>query len=214
MSDNGNIASPELRNDDVLLDVQHLTKLFAAETNFFGKATSYVHAVDDVSFQIKRGEAFGLVGESGCGKTTVGKMLVNLLRPTSGKIIFDGKDLTAMKDSERKSYCKDIQLIFQDPYASLNPRMRIGDIIAEPMIANNIVPKDKVEARVNELLGCVGLANYMRNRYPHEFSGGQRQRVGIARALAVNPKLIVCDEPVCRARRLHSGSGSQLARRS
>ena len=196
MSDNGNIASPELRNDDVLLDVQHLTKLFAAETNFFGKATSYVHAVDDVSFQIKRGEAFGLVGESGCGKTTVGKMLVNLLRPTSGKIIFDGKDLTAMKDSERKSYCKDIQLIFQDPYASLNPRMRIGDIIAEPMIANNIVPKDKVEARVNELLECVGLANYMRNRYPHEFSGGQRQRVGIARALAVNPKLIVCDEPV------------------
>ena len=166
MSDNGNIASPELRNDDVLLDVQHLTKLFAAETNFFGKATSYVHAVDDVSFQIKRGEAFGLVGESGCGKTTVGKMLVNLLRPTSGKIIFDGKDLTAMKDSERKSYCKDIQLIFQDPYASLNPRMRIGDIIAEPMIANNIVPKDKVEARVNELLECVGLANYMRNRYP------------------------------------------------
>ena len=123
-------------------------------------------------------------------------MLVNLLRPTSGKIIFDGKDLTAMKDSERKSYCKDIQLIFQDPYASLNPRMRIGDIIAEPMIANNIVPKDKVEARVNELLECVGLANYMRNRYPHEFSGGQRQRVGIARALAVNPKLIVCDEPV------------------
>ena len=180
----------------MLLDVQHLTKLFAAETNFFGKATSYVHAVDDVSFQIKRGEAFGLVGESGCGKTTVGKMLVNLLRPTSGKIIFDGKDLTAMKDSERKSYCKDIQLIFQDPYASLNPRMRIGDIIAEPMIANNIVPKDKVEARVNELLECVGLANYMRNRYPHEFSGGQRQRVGIARALAVNPKLIVCDEPV------------------
>ena len=172
MSDNGNIASPELRNDDVLLDVQHLTKLFAAETNFFGKATSYVHAVDDVSFQIKRGEAFGLVGESGCGKTT------------------------AMKDSERKSYCKDIQLIFQDPYASLNPRMRIGDIIAEPMIANNIVPKDNVEARVNELLECVGLANYMRNRYPHEFSGGQRQRVGIARALAVNPKLIVCDEPV------------------
>ena len=196
MNDNGTIASPEQRNDDVLLDVQHLTKLFAAETNFFGKATSYVHAVDDVSFQIKRGEAFGLVGESGCGKTTVGKMLVNLLRPTSGKIIFDGKDLTAMKDSERKNYCKDIQLIFQDPYASLNPRMRIGDIIAEPMITNNIVPKDKVEARVNELLECVGLANYMRNRYPHEFSGGQRQRVGIARALAVNPKLIVCDEPV------------------
>lgn len=183
-------------NNDVLLDVQHLTKYFAAETNFFGKATSRVHAVEDVSFQIHKGEAFGLVGESGCGKTTVGKMLVNLLTPTSGKIIFDGHDLTAMKPAERKTYAKDIQLIFQDPYASLNPRMRIGDIIAEPIITNNLLPKDQVEDRVNELLECVGLANYMRNRYPHEFSGGQRQRVGIARALAVNPKLIVCDEPV------------------
>ena len=153
-------------------------------------------AVEDVSFQIRKGEAFGLVGESGCGKTTVGKMLVNLLKPTSGKIVFDGKELTAMKPAERKQYCKDIQLIFQDPYASLNPRMRIGDIIAEPIITNNILPKDQVEDRVNELLERVGLANYMRNRYPHEFSGGQRQRVGIARALAVNPKLIVCDEPV------------------
>ena len=173
---------------DILLDVQHLTKRFAADTNFFGKATSYVQAVDDVSFQIRKGEAFGLVGESGCGKTTVGKMLVNLLKPTSGKIVFDGKELTAMKPAERKQYCKDIQLIFQDPYASLNPRMRIGDIIAEPIITNNILPKDQVEDRVNELLERVGLANYMRNRYPHEFSGGQRQRVGIARALAVEPE--------------------------
>lgn len=181
---------------DILLEVQHLTKRFPADTNFFGKATSYVQAVDDVSFFIRKGEAFGLVGESGCGKTTIGKMLVNLITPTSGKIIFDGKDLTAMDKNERKNYCKDIQLIFQDPYASLNPRMRVGDIIAEPMITNNVVPKDQVEKRVNELLECVGLANYMRNRYPHEFSGGQRQRVGIARALAVNPKLIVCDEPV------------------
>ena len=197
MSDNGTIASPELRNDDVLLDVQHLTKLFAAETNFFGKATSYVHAVDDVSFQIKRGEAFGLVGESGCGKTTVGKMLVNLLRPTSGKIIFDGKDLTAMKDSERKSYCKDIQLIFQDPYASLNPRMRIADIIAEPIdIAGIYKTREERDARVEEIMQAVGLDLAFKYRYPHEFSGGQRQRVGIARALAVNPKLIVCDEPV------------------
>ena len=179
---------------DILLDVQHLTKRFAADTNFFGKATSYVQAVDDVSFQIRKGEAFGLVGESGCGKTTVGKMLVNLLKPTSGKIVFDGKELTAMKPAERKQYCKDIQLIFQDPYASLNPRMRIGDIIAEPIITNNILPKDQVEDRVNELLERVGLANYMRNRYPHEFSGGQRQRVGIARALIMNPKLIIADE--------------------
>lgn len=200
MSDNvqapTDTASASVPEQDILLDVQHLTKRFAAETNFFGHATSHVQAVDDVSFHIRKGEAFGLVGESGCGKTTVGKMLVNLLRPTSGKIIFDGKDLTVMKQAERKTYCKDIQLIFQDPYASLNPRMRIGDIIAEPIITNNILPKDQVEDRVNELLERVGLANYMRNRYPHEFSGGQRQRVGIARALAVNPKLIVCDEPV------------------
>ena len=186
-------AAPE---QDVLLDVRHLTKRFAAETNFFGRATSYVQAVDDVSFQIRRGEAFGLVGESGCGKTTVGKMLVNLLRPTSGTIVFDGQDLTAMKPKERKKLCRDIQLIFQDPYASLNPRMRVGDIIAEPILTNKLLPKDQVEDRVNELLECVGLANYMRNRYPHEFSGGQRQRIGIARALAVKPKLIVCDEPV------------------
>ena len=180
---------------DILLDVQHLTKRFAADTNFFGKATSYVQAVDDVSFQIRKGEAFGLVGESGCGKTTVGKMLVNLLKPTSGKIVFDGKELTAMKPAERKQYCKDIQLIFQDPYASLNPRMRIGDIIAEPIITNNILPKDQVEDRVNELLERVGLANYMRNRYPHEFSGGQRQRVGIARAYASESDIMLMDEP-------------------
>lgn len=195
-SNAGASAQADAPEQDILLDVQHLTKRFAADTNFFGRATSYVQAVDDVSFQIRKGEAFGLVGESGCGKTTVGKMLVNLLRPTSGTITFDGLELTAMKPAERKQYCKDIQLIFQDPYASLNPRMRIGDIIAEPIITNNILPKDQVEDRVNELLERVGLANYMRNRYPHEFSGGQRQRVGIARALAVNPKLIVCDEPV------------------
>lgn len=182
--------------NEVLLDVQHLTKHFPADSDFFGRTTSYVQAVDDVSFQIRKGEAFGLVGESGCGKTTVGKMLVNLLRPTSGTILFEGKDLTAMKPAERKKYARDIQLIFQDPYASLNPRMRAGDIIAEPILTNKLLPRNKVEDRVNELLEHVGLANYMRNRYPHEFSGGQRQRVGIARALAVNPKLIVCDEPV------------------
>lgn len=189
-------SAPRAHDSDILLDVSHLTKRFAASSNFFGKTTSHVVAVDDVSFTIRRGEAFGLVGESGCGKTTVGKMLVNLLRPSSGKIIFDGQDLTAMKPAERKRFCKDIQLIFQDPYASLNPRMRVGDIVAEPLITNKILPHNQVEERVNELLECVGLANYMRNRYPHEFSGGQRQRIGIARALAVEPKLIVCDEPV------------------
>ncbi|MCL1846634.1 MAG: ATP-binding cassette domain-containing protein [Coriobacteriia bacterium] len=183
-------------NSDILVDVQHLTKRFASDTSRIRRTRSYVQAVSDVSFQIKRGEAFGLVGESGCGKTTIGKMLVNLIRPTSGSIFFDGVDLAALKPAERKPYCRDIQMIFQDPYSSLNPRMRVGDIIAEPIITNKLLPKNQVEDRINELLEHVGLANYARNRYPHEFSGGQRQRIGIARALAMNPKLIICDEPV------------------
>ncbi|AGA68017.1 oligopeptide/dipeptide ABC transporter, ATP-binding protein [Desulfitobacterium dichloroeliminans LMG P-21439] len=181
---------------EVLLDIQNLSKHFSVGSNFFGKTVSLLKAVDEVSFTIQKGEAFGLVGESGCGKTTLGKVIVNLHSPTSGKMIFEGKDLTALKENERRAYCKDIQMIFQDPYASLNPRMTVGDIIAEPIIINNLLPANKVEERVTYLLNCVGLAQHQRNRYPHEFSGGQRQRVGIARALAVEPKLIVCDEPV------------------
>lgn len=183
-------------NDEVLIDIQHLYKYFTVDTNFFGKPTSILKAVDDVSFQIKKGECFGLVGESGCGKSTIGKMLVDLYTPTKGKIIFNGTDLTALPKKERRKYCKDIQLIFQDPYASLNPRMTVGDIIAEPILINNLRPKNEIEERVGYLLNCVGLASNYRNRYPHEFSGGQRQRIGIARALAAEPKLIVCDEPV------------------
>lgn len=183
-------------SDEVLLEVQHLKKYFPVKKNFFGKTTSVLKAVDDISFQIKKGEAFGLVGESGCGKSTIGKMIVNLYTPTSGKILYNGVDLTALSKAERRKYCKDIQLIFQDPYASLNPRMTVGDIIAEPILINHLRPKNEVEKRVGELLNCVGLSESYRNRYPYEFSGGQRQRVGIARALAVEPKLIVCDEPV------------------
>lgn len=179
-----------------LIEVQHLTKSFVADTDFFGRPTSFVQAVDDVSFTIRRGEAFGLVGESGCGKTTIGKMICGLLKPTSGQILFEGRDITALGQRDRRAMCRDIQLVFQDPYASLNPRMTIGKIIAEPILTNKILPKDQVDDRVDELLELVGLAPYMKNRYPHEFSGGQRQRVGIARALALNPKLIVCDEPV------------------
>lgn len=179
-----------------LIEVQHLTKSFVADTDFFGRPTSFVQAVDDVSFTIRRGEAFGLVGESGCGKTTIGKMICGLLKPTSGQILFEGSDITALSQRDRRAMCRDIQLVFQDPYASLNPRMTIGKIIAEPILTNKILPKEKVDDRVDELLELVGLAPYMKNRYPHEFSGGQRQRVGIARALALNPKLIVCDEPV------------------
>lgn len=179
-----------------LIEVQHLTKSFVADTDFFGRPTSFVQAVDDVSFTIRRGEAFGLVGESGCGKTTIGKMICGLLKPTSGQILFEGSDITALSQRDRRAMCRDIQLVFQDPYASLNPRMTIGKIIAEPILTNKILPKEKVDDRVDELLELVGLAPYMKSRYPHEFSGGQRQRVGIARALALNPKLIVCDEPV------------------
>lgn len=179
-----------------LVQIKNLKKYFTIEHDFLGHPTSVLKAVDDVSFDIMKGEAFGLVGESGCGKTTIGKMLVNLYTPTGGSIIFDGKDLTAMNEKDRRRMCRDIQLIFQDPYASLNPRMTIGDIIAEPIVINKLLPSSEVENRVNYLLNCVGLANHQRNRYPHEFSGGQRQRVGIARALAVTPKLIVCDEPV------------------
>ena len=183
-------------NSRNLIEVQHLTKSFVADTDFFGRPTSFVQAVDDVSFTIRRGEAFGLVGESGCGKTTIGKMICGLLKPTSGQILFEGRDITALGQRDRRAMCRDIQLVFQDPYASLNPRMTIGKIIAEPILTNKILPKDQVDDRVDELLELVGLAPYMKNRYPHQFSGGQRQRVGIARALALNPKLIVCDEPV------------------
>ncbi len=179
-----------------LIQIKGLKKYFTMETDLFGRPTAVLKAVDDVSFDIYKGEAFGLVGESGCGKTTIGKMLVNLYTPTEGSILFEGKDLTKLSDDKRRAYCKDIQLIFQDPYASLNPRMTVGDIIAEPIRINKLLPSNEVEGRVNYLLNCVGLANHHRNRYPHEFSGGQRQRVGIARALAVQPKLIVCDEPV------------------
>ena len=181
---------------EVLLEINHLSKEFVVEKNFFGKPTKVLKAVEDVSFKIYKQEAFGLVGESGCGKTTIGKMLANVYTPTKGEIIYNGVDLAKLSPKERRAYCKDIQLVFQDPYASLNPRMTIGDIIAEPIRVNNLLPKADIEKRVLYLLNCVGLASHQRNRYPHEFSGGQRQRVGIARALAVEPKLIVCDEPV------------------
>lgn len=174
---------------EVLYEVKELKRYFPSR-----KGT--VKAVDNVSFHIYRGETFSLVGESGCGKTTIGKMLVNLYQPTAGKIFFQGQELTCLRGEERRRYCKDIQLIFQDPYASLNPRMTIGDIIAEPIRINKLLPLNQIEERVNYLLNRVGLANHQRNRYPHEFSGGQRQRVGIARALAMEPKMIVCDEPV------------------
>ena len=181
---------------DVLMEVRHLSKYFSLKTDLLGRPASVLKAVDDVSLSIRRGEAFGLVGESGCGKTTFGKCLVNLYRPTRGEILYGGKNLTAISGRERREYCRDIQLIFQDPYSSLNPAMTVGEIIAEPIRINRLLPRGKVKERVDSLLQSVGLSPEQGGRYPSEFSGGQRQRVGIARALAVQPKLIVCDEPV------------------
>ncbi|MCY6485668.1 dipeptide ABC transporter ATP-binding protein [Clostridium aestuarii] len=181
---------------EALLQVKNLKKYFPIRSGILNRVTNNVKAVDGVSFDIYKGETLGLVGESGCGKSTTGKMIVNLLKPTSGEIVFNGENIVTANKKRQKEFRKDIQIIFQDPYASLNPRMTIGDIIAEPIKINNLAKHGNVEKRVLELLDYVGLASYQKNRYPHEFSGGQRQRVGIARALAVNPKLIVCDEPV------------------
>lgn len=179
-----------------LVEVKNLKKYFAVNKGMWSSEKAYVKAVDDVSFDIYKGETLGLVGESGCGKSTTGRMLVNLICPTSGSVSFEGKEIGEMARKNRKELSKNIQIIFQDPYASLNPRMTIGDIIAEPLKVNKVVEKEKIEKEVSKLLNYVGLASYHRHRFPHEFSGGQRQRVGIARALAVRPKLIVCDEPV------------------
>lgn len=181
---------------EALMRVENIKKYFPIQSGFFGRIKDYVKAVDNISFNIYEGETLGLVGESGCGKSTMGRMLVNLLEPTEGKVLFNGVDIRELKRKNRRELSKSIQIIFQDPYSSLNPRMTIGEIIAEPMRVNKIAKGEELEKRVLKLLNCVGLASYHKDRYPHEFSGGQRQRVGIARVISVNPKLIVCDEPV------------------
>jgi oligopeptide transport system ATP-binding protein len=155
-----------------------------------------IKAVDGISFDILRGETLGLVGESGCGKSTTGRAMLQLYRPTAGKVFFEGEDLTTLKGEKIRRMRRRMQMIFQDPYASLNPRMTVGDIIGEPLIVHNILKGRERRERVQELLRVVGLNPYFVNRYPHEFSGGQRQRIGVARALAVNPDFIICDEPI------------------
>ena len=155
-----------------------------------------VQAVDGVSFTVQPGETLGLVGESGCGKSTTGRAILQLYKPTSGEVVFKGKDLTKLNGGDMRKMRRHLQMIFQDPYASLNPRMTVGNIVSEPMQIHNLVPKKERTQRVQELLETVGLNPYFANRYPHEFSGGQRQRIGIARALAANPDFIVADEPV------------------
>jgi len=180
-----------------LLEVRNLVKHFYVSGGLFGGREGVVRAVDDVSFAIHRGETLGLVGESGCGKTTTGRCILQLERPTRGQILFEDRDLATLGPEELRAVRRRMQVIFQDPYSSLNPRMTVGQIITEPLAVHRIVPDPvKREARVQELLGHVGLLPQHARRYPHQLSGGQRQRVGIARALAMEPALIVCDEPV------------------
>ena len=175
------------------LQVRELVKYFPVKKD--GRK-AMLKAVDGLSFYIERGETLGLVGESGCGKSTTGRLIINLCQPTSGDVRLEGKSVFTAKGAEKKRLRRDMQIIFQDPFASLNPRMKVGDILREPLIIHKLVKGPAIETRVRQLLNYVGLAAYQINRFPHEFSGGQRQRIGIARALAVAPKLIVCDEPV------------------
>jgi oligopeptide/dipeptide ABC transporter ATP-binding protein len=179
-----------------LLEASGLTKHFRAKPGLFGAARGVVRAVDDISFAIEPGRTLGVVGESGCGKTTTANLVLGLERPTGGSIRFDGQELDALDAAGRRHYRKSVQAVFQDPYASLNPRMRVGDIIAEPLVTNETLPREAVRAQVQRLIDLVGLPARAPDLFPHEFSGGQRQRIAIARALVLSPRLVVLDEPV------------------
>ncbi|MDP4162709.1 MAG: dipeptide ABC transporter ATP-binding protein [Bacillota bacterium] len=182
--------------DDILLKVEGLKKYFPITGGIFGKKKGDVKAVDDVDFYVRKGETLGLVGESGCGKSTTGRMLMRLIEPTEGQVIFEGKDLGKLNANEMRKMRKDMQMVFQDPFASLNPRHTVEKILEEPLIVHGIGTAKERKQRVKEMLEVVGLSSYHAKRYPHQFSGGQRQRIGIARALMTKPKLIIADEPV------------------
>jgi len=181
--------------DDILV-VSHLKKYFPIAKDFFGRPTRYLRAVDDVSFKVKRGKTIGIVGESGCGKTTMGRSILRLHDITGGRIIYDGQDVTMLRNKEMRKLRTEMQIIFQDPYSSLSPRMPVGHIIGEAVMVHKLVKKSEYRDYVIEIMRKCGLQPHHFDRYPHEFSGGQRQRICIARALALNPKLVICDEPV------------------
>lgn len=183
------------RTEEVLR-VEHLKKYFPIATDFFGRPTAYLRAVDDISFSLEKGKTIGIVGESGCGKTTLGRTILKLYDITDGEVYFEGKNITNLSKSAMKKHRTDMQLIFQDPYSSLSPRMTVGSIISEAVREHGIVPKDEIRTYVLDIMQKCGLRPQFYDRYPHEFSGGQRQRICIARALAVKPKLVICDEPV------------------
>ncbi len=191
-------TATDATGDDSILDVQGLVKHFHLGGGFaFGRETATIQAVDDVSFTLRRGETLGLVGESGCGKSTVARTLLRLEEPTAGRALFHGQDIFGANERDLKNIRRRIQVIFQDPYASLNPRLSVEQIVSEPwVIHRDVLPRSEWPDRVRELLQSVGLRREHAERYPHEFSGGQRQRIGIARAMALNPEIIICDEPV------------------
>ncbi|MED4018532.1 dipeptide ABC transporter ATP-binding protein [Sutcliffiella cohnii] len=184
------------RENNKLLEIYNIKKYFPVKKSLFSRSSRYVKAVDDVSFSVGARETIGIVGESGCGKSTLGRTILRLQNPTSGKIIYNNIDITKLNDSELQSVRREMQIVFQDPYASLNPKFRIGDIVGEPLRVHGEGSKNDRRERVQSLLERVGIGAHQISKYPHEFSGGQRQRVGIARALALNPQLIVCDEPI------------------
>ena len=177
-----------------ILEVRNLKKYFPVNTDFWGRPTAWLKAVDDISFDIGRGETLGLVGESGCGKSTTGRTIIQLYQPTAGTIRFNGRLLD--REAKEKQLYRDMQMVFQDPYASLNPRMTVRDIIGEPLDIHGLAAGKERAERIGDILNMVGLNSEFASRFPHEFSGGQRQRIGIARALAVNPSFIICDEPI------------------
>ena len=183
-------------NDEVMVKVENLKQYFPIKGGFFEKTVGNIKAVDNISFEIKKGETLGIVGESGCGKSTTGRTILQILKPTSGKVYFKGRDITDISRKELRKLRTKMQLIFQDPYSSLNARMNVGSIIGEALIEHNLISRDKLTDKVIEIMDMCGLPDYYIDKFPNEFSGGQRQRIGIARALALDPEFIVADEPV------------------